>query len=206
MDTYYRPKGIHRTEIIVQNSRFISTIGRAVSPDDARAFIHTIREEMPDASHHVYAFRAGYGNSITEGMSDDGEPSGTSGPPTLAILRGSDLGDIVLVTTRYFGGTKLGTGGLVRAYSDSAKTALESLATELKAPKTQLGMDLSYNIYEQAKNLIAAHQGVIDDEVFAGEITIICTLYNDNLSAFKAELTELSSGQIEPILLAELND
>lgn len=206
MQKYFRPNGKHRTEIVVQNSRFISTIERATTVDEARAFIQTIRDEMPNASHHVYAFRIGYGNSTTEGMSDDGEPSGTSGPPTLAVVRGSDLGDIVLVTTRYFGGTKLGTGGLVRAYSDSAKTALEILPTELKASKTQLGMDISYSLYEEVKNLIEKYSGIVDDEVFAGDVTVICTLLNDEISAFEAELTELSSGQIETILLAELDN
>ena len=206
MDHYYRPSETYRTEIVVQNSRFITTVGRAITVDEARTFIQSIRDEMPGASHHVYAFRAGYGNTITEGMSDDGEPSGTSGPPTLAVVRGSDLGDIVLVTTRYFGGTKLGTGGLVRAYSESAKTALETLPTELKAPKTQSGIEVSYSLYEQVKNLIEAYRGTIDDEVFAGDVTIIYTLVNEDVSKFEAELTELSSGQIEPILLAELDN
>lgn len=207
METYYRPTtDSHRTEIAILKSRFITTISRATHQDEARNFIRQIRQEMPDASHHVYAFRVGYGNTITEGMSDDGEPSGTSGPPTLAILRGSDFGDIVLVTTRYFGGTKLGTGGLVRAYSDSARTALESLPTELKAPKTQVGMDVPYHLYEQVKNLIISHNGVLDDEDFAGEVTLIVTFYRNTVESFTAELTDLSSGQIEPILLAELDD
>src|SRR5262245_19930912 len=105
--SYYRPAlGLHRGEIEVLNSRFITSISRAIKPDEARSFIMQIRQEMPDASHHVYAFRTGYGNSITDGMSDDGEPSGTAGPPSLAVLRGFDIGDVVLVTTRYFGGTK----------------------------------------------------------------------------------------------------
>jgi putative IMPACT (imprinted ancient) family translation regulator len=79
---------------------------------------------MPNASHHVYAFRVGHGNSIIEGMSDDGEPTGTAGPPVLAVLRGTQIGDIIVIVTRYFGGTKLGTGGLVRAYPEAAQIAL----------------------------------------------------------------------------------
>ena len=206
MNKYYRPVGHHRTEIIVVNSQFITTIDRATTPEAARAVIARIREEMPDASHHVYAFRAGYGNSVTEGMSDDGEPSGTSGPPTLAVLRGSDLGDIVLVTTRYFGGTKLDTGGLVRAYSDAARTALESVPTELKAPKTQLGFDVSYSLYEQVKNLILAHDGIIDDEIFAGDVSLIATLYRERVTQFTDDLTDLTSGQVEALILAELDN
>lgn len=207
MSKYYRPtKFEHRTEIVVINSRFISSIKRAASVDEARAFIAKIRAEMPDAAHHVYAFRVGYGNSVTEGMSDDGEPSGTSGPPTLAVLRGSDLGDIVLVTTRYFGGTKLGTGGLVRAYSDSAKMALSSLKTELKAPKSQIGMDIPYHLYEQVKLILEKYDAHLDDEIFAEKVSIIATFLQEQVADFQAELTNLSAGQVESVLLDSFED
>ncbi|MGJ3237907.1 MAG: YigZ family protein [Anaerolineae bacterium] len=207
MKTYYRPAigMFQRTEIEILKSRFITTIASAKTADEARAFIQSIRDEIPDASHHVYAFRAGYGNSVIEGMSDDGEPSGTAGPPTLSVLRGADLGDVALVTTRYFGGTKLGTGGLVRAYSDSAKIALNEIQTELKAPKTQVGMDLPYHLYEQVKNLITRYQGIINDEVFAGDVTIICTFCDDTLLTFRKDLLELSSGQVNYIYLSKID-
>ena len=203
---YKRPAETHRTEIVVINSRFITTIARADTPEAARAFIHNIRTEMPDASHHVYAFRAGYGNSVIEGMSDDGEPAGTAGPPTLAVIRGTDIGDIVLVTTRYFGGTKLGIGGLVRAYTESAQTALNSLKTTLKTSKIQLGMDMAYTHFEVVKRLIANYEATIDDETFAGAVSLITTLLEEDVETFKAELTNLTSGQVEPILLARLED
>src|ERR671921_1142335 len=86
-----------------------------------------IRAEMPDAAHHVYAYIVGHGATTTLGMSDDGEPSGTAGRPVMAVLKGSGLGDVALVITRYFGGTLLGTGGLVRAYGDAAKAVLAIL-------------------------------------------------------------------------------
>lgn len=206
METYQRPKQTNRSEIIVTNSRFITTVSKATTVEEAREFIHQIRGEMPDASHHIYAFRVGYGNSVIEGMSDDGEPSGTSGPPTLAVLRGSNLGDTVLVTTRYFGGIKLGTGGLVRAYSESAKLALESVPTELKAPKFKIGIDIPYHLYEQVKLLLKTYNGIIEDEIFASDVTIIFTIFRESVGDFEAELTELSSGQIQTILLAELDD
>ncbi|MDQ7034750.1 MAG: YigZ family protein, partial [Anaerolineae bacterium] len=180
-DKYKRPIGQHQSEIVVINSRFITTVNRADTPELARKFVQAIRSEMPNASHHVYAFRAGYGNSVTEGMSDDGEPSGTAGPPTLSILRGSDIGDIVLVTTRYFGGTKLGTGGLVRAYTESAKTALASLETEIKAAKVQLGMDVAYTHYEPVKHLISNFDAAIDDEIFAGDVSLIVTFLEEDV-------------------------
>jgi uncharacterized YigZ family protein len=203
---YKRPAEKHRTEIVVINSRFITTIARADTPDAARTFIQSIRTEMTDASHHVYAFRAGYGNSVIEGMSDDGEPAGTSGPPTLAVVRGSDIGDIVLVTTRYFGGTKLGTGGLVRAYTESAQTALASLKTEMKATKVQIGMDIPYTYFEQVKRLIAQYEASTDDETFAGDVSLIVTLLEGDFAPFKVELTNLTAGQVEPILLERLDN
>ncbi len=123
---YPIPAKTVRVETRVVNSRFIATIGQAQTVEEARAFIDALRQEFADATHNVYAFRVGYGASVTEGMSDDGEPSGTAGRPALAVLRGADLGDVVLVITRYFGGTKLGTGGLVRAYTHSAQEALEA--------------------------------------------------------------------------------
>lgn len=206
MENYLRPKENYRIEISVLSSRFITTVACATTTDKARIFIQNIRDELPDASHHVYAFRVGYGNTILEGMSDDGEPSGTAGPPSLAVVRGSDLGDIVLVTTRYFGGTKLGTGGLVRAYTESAKVALQGLQTEIKAIKAQLGIDLPYSLYEQVKLLIVSHNGVINDEIFAGDVTIIFTIVKDKVDIFEAELTELSSGQVKTILLAILDN
>jgi uncharacterized YigZ family protein len=203
MQIIYRiPVEKHRTEMVVVNSRFITTIGRAETASDAKTFVAAVRHEMPDASHHVYAFRAGYGNSITEGMSDDGEPSGTAGPPVLAVLRGTDIGDIVLVVTRYFGGTKLGTGGLVRAYTEAAQTSLATLQTEEKIPKQTVGIETPYSLYERIKLLIAKHSGVIDDEQFAGDVAIIATFPTHEIIAFNAALSELSAGKLTAIPLS----
>jgi uncharacterized YigZ family protein len=205
-ESYRRPAAQQRTEIVVINSRFITTVARADTPEAARTFIHEIRNEMPDASHHVYAFRAGYGNSVIEGMSDDGEPSGTAGPPTLAVVRGSEIGDIVLVTTRYFGGTKLGTGGLVRAYTEAGQTALATLKTEIKAPKVQLGFDIDYTFYESVKRLIAGYDASIDDEIFTGNVSLIITFLKADIERFEAELANLTAGRVEPILLSIIDD
>jgi uncharacterized YigZ family protein len=203
MQNGYRiPARIHRTEITIVNSHFITTIGRAGTADAAKAFIASVRQEMPDASHHVYAFRAGYGNSVTEGMSDDGEPSGTAGPPILAVLRGADIGDIVVVITRFFGGTKLGTGGLVRAYTESAQTGLSALPTEEKIPKVTVGIELSYSLYERVRLLITRYNGKIDDEQFSGDVTLIATFPAHEAAAFNDELAELSAGKLSIIPLS----
>jgi uncharacterized YigZ family protein len=198
-DGYLIPAQRHRIETAVSNSRFITTIGRVDSVDEAKAFLASVRAEMPDATHHVYAYRVGFGNSVIEGMSDDGEPSGTSGPPVLALLRGSGIGDVIVVVTRYFGGTKLGTGGLVRAYGDAARAGLEALPTERKIEKRLLGIEIPYHFYAPLKRLIAHYDGAIDDETFAGEVTILASFPVDQVEAFTAALTELTAGSVQPV-------
>ena len=194
--SYLIPAERVQTEIIIKKSRFITTAQVATSVPEARGVIAGARAEMPDANHHVYAFRVGFGKTVTEGMSDDGEPKGTSGPPTLAVLRGSGIGDIALVTTRYFGGTKLGTGGLVRAYTESAQEALSMLKTELKVEKRLLGLELPYSLYNIVKRLIATHRGEIQEEEFTAQIMIIVRFTVDDLDPFTEALQERTSAQV----------
>src|SRR5258707_6886795 len=124
---------IHATSVRVEHevsrSRFVTSLACAGSVEEARLYIASIRAEMPDASHHVYAFKVGYGASVTEGLSADGDPTGTAGPPVLAVLRGAEVGDTVLVVTRYFGGTKLGTGGGGRASCEGSRAAIAAKTT-----------------------------------------------------------------------------
>ena len=198
---YLIPAETIRTEVNIKKSRFISTVQMTDTVAAARERLADLRAEMPRASHHVYAFRVGFGNSITEGMSDDGEPGGTAGPPTLAVVRGSGIGDILLVTARYFGGTKLGTGGLVRAYTASAQMAIAELKTELKVEKRTVGMDMPYSFYNLVKRLIAAHRGTIIDEVFDEEILVIASFVESDAARFASELRERSAGRVSPVSL-----
>lgn len=198
---YHVPAGHQRTETEVSNSRFIAQVAPVQSVEEARAFLAKVRADMPDANHHVYAFRIGYGSSVTEGVSDDGEPTGTAGPPVLAVLRGTEVGDVIIVVTRYFGGVKLGTGGLVRAYSEAAHVAFNQLHTELKIARTLLGIDLHYTYFEQVKRLIAAHEGEIEDEIFADNVALIVRFAVSAVPAFEAALTDLTAGQVTPIVL-----
>ena len=196
---YQRPSGIHRTYTTVSNSQFICTINQVCSAVEAREFLAIVRAEMPDASHHVYAFRVGYGNSVVEGMSDDGEPSGTAGPPVLAVLRGTQSGDIIIVITRYFGGIKLGTGGLVRAYTKAAQNGLATLKLEYNIIQKMLGVELPYPLYEPIKRLIQACKGTIEDESFDILVMLIVRMPLDSLKIFRQQLNELSAGQVNPI-------
>ncbi|MCY3866768.1 MAG: IMPACT family protein [Chloroflexi bacterium] len=201
-DGYPVPAESVQTEIVINKSRFLTTAELAASVAGARERRAALRSELASANHHVYAFRVGFGNSITEGMSDDGEPTGTAGPPTLAVLRGAGIGDILLVTARYFGGVKLGTGGLARAYTASAQEALRALKTELKIQRQTVGLELPYTFYNLAKRLIAAHSGTIEDEVFDEQVLVIVRFVAADLDRFAIEIRERTAGQVLPIALS----
>jgi uncharacterized YigZ family protein len=197
---YVIPAATHRIEHEVSRSRFIATLGNVATVTTAREFIAAIRAEMPDASHHVYAFKVGYGASVTEGLSDDGEPTGTAGPPVMAVLRGAAIGDAVLVVTRYFGGTKLGTGGLVRAYGDAARAVIALTPTCEKVERQHLGISIPYSLYERLKLIAAAHDATIDDETFEADVTLYLTMPLESVEPFTAAVREVSAGRVIPTL------
>ncbi|OQY22661.1 MAG: YigZ family protein [Anaerolineaceae bacterium 4572_32.2] len=190
-----------RSEIRVANSRFIATVAPVFSVDEAKSFIARVRREFADAAHNVPAYIIGHGASIIAHCSDDGEPSGTAGPPALAVLRGSGLGDAAVVVTRYFGGTKLGTGGLVRAYGDAVREVLAALPRAVKIPTHTIVVVTPYNIFEQVRRLVAARQGQVLDEEFAAKVTVTARLPQERLAEFRDELRELSRGKIEATVI-----
>jgi uncharacterized YigZ family protein len=189
------PAAPARAEIRAGNSRFIASAAPTDSVAAARSFIAAIRQELPDATHHVFAYRIGHGASIIEGMSDDGEPSGTAGRPVLAVVRGSGLGDLTVVVTRYFGGTLLGTGGLVRAYGDAAKAVLAVLPRAAKIERAALHLTLDYSSYDVARRLIAAYGGTVTDETFAADVTIDLLLPAAQIAALTAALEQATAGR-----------
>ncbi len=197
MDRYPIPAQERRTEIRVVNSRFITTIAPAFTVQDARAFIARIKNEFSDATHNVPVYLIGHGSSVIAHCSDDGEPSGTAGRPSLAVLRGSGLGDVVVVVTRYFGGTKLGTGGLVRAYSDAVRQGLADLPRAVKVPTHTVMMVIPYTLFERLRLIIAGYQGKIMDEDFAADVTITAQFAVAQFPDFQDALRELSGGTLE---------
>jgi uncharacterized YigZ family protein len=194
---YPIPAAETRAAIEVKNSRFIATAAPVFSVDEAKEFIKRIKQEFSDASHNVPAFVVGYGPSVTAHCNDDGEPSGTAGRPALAVLQGSGLGDVAVVVTRYFGGTKLGTGGLVRAYGDAVKAVLDVLPRAEKVPTHTVMLVLPYNLFERIKLLVEEWHGRVLDETFAADITLTVQLVADKFPGFQAALTELSHGSLE---------
>jgi uncharacterized YigZ family protein len=191
------PSRESRTQHVVVNSRFISTIGSAPDIESARLFVSRIKNEFSDASHNVPAYIIGGGNSSIEYCSDDGEPAGTAGRPALTVLRGSGLGNVVLVITRYFGGTKLGKGGLVKAYTESAQLAVNTVPRAQKIKSYNLTVALSYNQLERIRKLVRLHGGDVESEEFTDIVTMLISLPSDNWNEFQFGLSEMSSGRIK---------
>jgi uncharacterized YigZ family protein len=185
-----------RREQVVVNSRFIATLAPVFSIDEARAFIARIRKEFADASHNVPVYIIGGGNTVTEYFSDDGEPSGTAGRPALAVLRGSGLGDVAVVVTRYFGGTLLGTGGLVKAYTESVQRVVHAVERGQRVP-VHVGMvAIPYNLVERLRLLVARKNGEILGEEFAGDVTMTLQFPVGSFEGFQNELREISAGKL----------
>jgi uncharacterized YigZ family protein len=201
MERYRIPAKEVRTEFYVLNSRFVSTAAPVFSVNEAKAFVARIRLEFSDASHNVRVYLVGHGASVTAHCTDDGEPSGTAGRPALAVLQGSGLGDIAVVITRYFGGTKLGTGGLVRAYSEGVRAILEILPLAEKVPSHTILTVSPYPFFDRMRLAIAAHLGVILDEEFGADVTLTARFAVEHYAGFEAALKELSNNTLEAIII-----
>ena len=194
---YSIPLNEIRREHVVVNSRFIATLAPVFSIDEARAFIARVKREFADASHNVPAYIIGGGNTVTEYFSDDGEPSGTAGKPALAVLRGSGLGDVTVVVTRYFGGTLLGTGGLVKAYTESTQMVVNAVGRGRRLRVHVCMLAIPYNLLERVRLLMTRQGGKIVGEDFAADITMTLELPVDLFEAFQNELREMSAGKLK---------
>ena len=197
MKNYDIPLYEVRREQVVVNSRFIATLVPVFSAEEARAFIARIKKEFADASHNVPAYIIGGGNTVTEYFSDDGEPSGTAGRPALTVLRGSRLGDVAVVITRYFGGTLLGTGGLVKAYTESTQLVVNAVGRGRRVPVHIALAAIPYNLLERVRLLVARNQGEVLGEDFAADITMTLQFPVESFDSFQNELRDISAGKIQ---------
>jgi uncharacterized YigZ family protein len=195
--SYAVPLNEIRREQIVVNSRFIATLAPVFSIDEARAFIARIKKEFADASHNVPAYMIGGGNTVTEYFSDDGEPSGTAGRPALAVLRGSGLGDVAVAVTRYFGGTLLGTGGLVKAYTESTQMVVQAVERGRRVPVHVAMVVIPYNLLERVRLAVTRQGGKVLEEDFGGDITMTLQFPVDSWEAFQSDVRELSAGKLK---------
>jgi len=201
LTSYLIPAKETRVEFTVVNSRFIATAAPVFTVDEAKAFVARIKHEFADASHNVSVYLVGHGSSVIAHCTDDGEPSGTAGRPALAVLQGSGLGDVAVVVTRYFGGTKLGTGGLVRAYGDAVREVLAILPRAQRVPTCTILLDAPYNIYERLCLLVEAHGGQVQDQDFGAQVTIQARFPQDRYPTFETALQEASNGRLEALIV-----
>lgn len=189
-----------KVETSAGNSRFITMLDGADSPESARRFIASVKRDYPDASHHVPAFVLGGGKSVTEFCSDDGEPSGTAGRPLLAVLKGSGLGNTVIVVTRYFGGTLLGTGGLLKAYSDAGRAVLAVTKRAQLVETLRISFVSSYPLFDRVRILAQEHGVSTIGEDFAENISLVMDVATSDYEALCSSLAEISSGSIIPTI------
>ncbi len=195
-ERYPIPAGFHRVEDTVRRSRFIASMAHAGDADAARAFVADVKAEFPDASHNCWAFNAGPpGDTASVGLSDDGEPGGTAGRPMLHTLLHAGVGEIAVVITRYFGGTKLGTGGLVRAYSGMVNLGLDSLPTRERVETAMLAATIPYPAVTLFKRLLPDFEVEVVEEAFTDTAGFTLRLPREHVDRFRHRLTELTDGR-----------
>ena len=192
MSDYIIPAGYGEAEYIDKKSRFIGQVQHVESVSEAMAFVDAVRKKYADATHNVWAYVLADGQMR---WSDDGEPGGTSGQPTLNVFRSANVCDVACVVTRYFGGTLLGSGGLVRAYSKAASMALEAAGRARMAEWRGVSVECTYAQYERIRRLLDA-AGAADIEGGFGEfVTITALLPEATAEPFGERLTDTTAGQ-----------
>ncbi|MEJ2504387.1 MAG: YigZ family protein [Gemmatimonadota bacterium] len=198
---YPVPAGRHRVEESIRRSRFITTVARATGAEAAHAFVQSIRDEFPDATHHCWAYVATAPGSTSDvGMSDDGEPHGTAGRPMLEVLLHSGVGEIVAVATRYYGGVKLGKGGLQRAYAGGVRLALESLPRAERVRRVRVVVAVEYAARDAVFRAAEELDAVMEDEEYGADVRLRVAVPESALGDFRRLVAEVTSGRgrIEP--------
>ena len=181
----------------MKRSQFITFVGPASNRDQAEAFIRDVRELHPQARHVCWAYIAGAPNTTVLSMSDDGEPSGTAGRPMLNLLRHSGLGEIVVAVVRYFGGIKLGTGGLQRAYSDAVTLGLDDLPTQLRIPRKSASLVFDYAQESLVRHLLEACDVLMQAPQYGERVTLEVEVASAEWQALKSRLINQTAGDID---------
>jgi uncharacterized YigZ family protein len=193
---YPIPADRARAEEVIDRSRFICSVARAETAADAQAFIREIGAEFPDATHHCWAYVAGPpGSTAHIGMSDDGEPHGTAGRPMLTVLLHANLGEVVAVVTRYYGGVKLGTGGLARAYAGAVQSGLAVTPVRERVEYGALHVMVSYAHFSAVQHLLSGHEATVLGEQFAEQVTLALQAPLPHLPALRSAIGNATSGQ-----------
>ena len=196
--SYLVPSETVTVEQEIKKSRFIATVGRTANREDAKRFIEKVSAEYPDASHNCYAFVAGNPDSTADlGMGDDGEVPGTAGKPMLAVLQHKRLGEITVVITRFFGGVKLGPGGLVRAYTSSLQLALNKLKVEKRLENISGAITVDYQ-FENSLRQVLRKLNIDISRIEYGDSILVCIEVPVNLPAkIQEEIMSVTRGQAQ---------
>lgn len=197
------PEGRSSFEIIIKKSRFIAETQPADSPEAARAMLKQKRLEHPNAAHVVHAFVTGDQRQYM-GMSDDGEPSGTSGKPVLEVLKGRGITNIMLTVVRYYGGIKLGTGGLVKTYSEATAGALDRLTVKELVHYRKFSIEADYHFFQPLKTIILEYGCRIENESFGTLVDISGIVPERQATALQDAVTDVSSGRVEIVIFEDI--
>ena len=200
MSEYFIPAGPGEAEFTEKRSRFLGHIRHVDSEEEAKAFVNQIKKEHYDARHNCWCYLLRGG---VERYSDDGEPQGTAGIPMLEVFRREGVTDMVCVVTRYFGGVLLGAGGLLRAYTKSAKDALDAAGVSVVRRWVEAELPCSYSLAERLKLEVAAFDGIVTDMDYAASVTIRALVPEERAEDFRARIFDLSAGAVTAALTGE---
>ncbi|MBM7689694.1 YigZ family protein [Enterococcus ureilyticus] len=195
LESYFTIRSDGESEIEIKKSRFICSLKRVYSEDEAKIFIAQKKKEHWKATHNCSAFIIGEKSAIQR-SSDDGEPSGTAGVPMLEVLKKQELINVVAVVTRYFGGTKLGSGGLIRAYSHAVSHALTEIGLVEGKLQQEIRLTISYPNVSKVQNFMENNLYTIKETVYGEQVTIICLVDEPNTEQFMTEIVEQLNGQV----------
>ena len=200
MTEYFIPTGAGEAEFTEKRSRFLGHVRCVETEEDARAFIAGMKKKYYDARHNCwcYIIRGG-----AERYGDDGEPQGTAGIPMLEVMRREGVTNVVCVVTRYFGGVLLGAGGLLRAYTKSAKDALDAAGISVVRRWVEADVPCSYSQAEKLKNEIAAAGGIVSDMEYGADVTIKVFVPEEKADEFIAKLFDVSAGSVKAAVTGE---
>lgn len=184
---------------VINKSKFIGYAKPIESVEEATAFIETIKKKHWDANHNVPVYVLGDKFQVQK-YSDDGEPSGTAGVPILNILKNEGITNLVIVVTRYFGGIKLGTGGLVRAYSQSAKSALKEAKVIEMLAYTELSIHMNYTLHGKFQNFLSMNpEYLLKDTLYTDAVETLIYVRTDAVEALKNKIVDMTNAQAEII-------
>ena len=196
-DSFYQVKEPTRVELKIKGSRFIASVGKVSSEEEVQQFLAQVAKEFPDATHHCYAWRIGFSKRLKYRYADNGEPSNTAGLPIFRAIEGRNFSNVIVVVTRYFGGIKLGTGGLIRAYSKATTEILKACTTEKSYQSETLTFRTGFEFVSLVHNIISTFKASLKDSSYSERASFTVDIRSSKLKEFKTKLKDGTNGQIE---------